>query len=582
MASTTLFAPSVRVVQPAFIYPNSNGDTTVRVYFTLNYNTIDQVQKLRYSLIDPNKSSIDGGNSMFSSNTTKEVEKDNINSNSGEYYFDVNFSNGFKPLTINQFYQIQIELYDGGDWSLPSTISLIRPIAPIRESDDSLQLSGQKLCGQIQYEDDSTIETIARYRYSIECDGHRVFPSIDFWNTNFLGTKFETIIPHNLEEDKTYTIKVWYETKHGYKNATPISKEFYIPLPGVDTDGLISFAVSTPQSPNPKIDYNIGGLSFKFSITDKENLQGTEIHIERTDEFVNNTIWTRLATIDLSGINLNNPIEWTDSFVQSRTEYKYRLVSTSKSKYQLFKIKDQKNTVLDHFSADFEDIYLSDNDALLAIRYNPKISNYKWVTQDNITNTLGGKYPVIRRNGDQFYRQFSLSGTLYFDNNSASIGNCSCADINMSNFFVEEEKSFYLSSQKEIEYKEDPKKQTRIQKRVREIATEFLSNGSVKVFRSGEEDTMIVFLSGVSFTPNPVSGRHIYDFSATATEVCEATEDNLKKYGLDMYTKYSYNMIEAQEVRPSNENTSMLVVCQQYPTASNKLYAQAIKVSAMT
>ena len=39
MASTTLFAPSVRVVQPAFIY--SNGSGAVKVYFTLNYNTID-------------------------------------------------------------------------------------------------------------------------------------------------------------------------------------------------------------------------------------------------------------------------------------------------------------------------------------------------------------------------------------------------------------------------------------------------------------------------------------------------------------------------------------------------------------
>jgi hypothetical protein len=146
MASTTLFAPSVRAVQPAFIYSSSNH--TVRVYFTLNYNPITHVYGLRYSLIDPNKSSIDGGSSMIDDFYYKEEESapragviyytynssDEVytqfdgtsftagtdyffktnryikidtpsTQTGGEYYFEIDLSNDyFKPLTVNQFY----------------------------------------------------------------------------------------------------------------------------------------------------------------------------------------------------------------------------------------------------------------------------------------------------------------------------------------------------------------------------------------------------------------------------------------------------------------------------------------------
>jgi hypothetical protein len=44
---------------------------------------------------------------------------------------------------------------------------------------------------------------------------------------------------------------------------------------------------------------------------------------------------------------------------------------------------------------------------------------------------------------------------------------------------------------------------------------------------------MIVSLSNISLTPNKQLGRHIYDFSATVTEVCEYTLENLQKYNLD-------------------------------------------------
>ena len=174
----------------------------------------------------------------------------------------------------------------------------------------------------------------------------------------------------------------------------------------------------------------------------------------------------------------------------------------------------------------YDDIFLSDKDYMFALRYNPKVSSLKWVTQDSITNTLGGKYPLVRRNGDQFYKQFSISGILYLDWSEAATGSCSVSSCPaMSTFFEEEPCSLYLSLAKQTQYN-----QVTLKKKMRDIIAEFLSSGSIKLLRSEEEGLMLVYLSGVSFTPNATSGRSIYDFSATATEICEATEENIAKY----------------------------------------------------
>jgi hypothetical protein len=52
---------------------------------------------------------------------------------------------------------------------------------------------------------------------------------------------------------------------------------------------------------------------------------------------------------------------------------------------------------------------------------------------------------------------------------------------------------------------------------------------------------MIVYLSNISFTPNRQLGRHIYDFSATVSEICDYTMENLAKYKLNLggYTSAS-------------------------------------------
>ena len=64
MASNSLFAPSVRAVQPAFIYSDTQGE--VKIYFSLSsYNDTNQVRGARVSIVDPNISAANGLNNMI-------------------------------------------------------------------------------------------------------------------------------------------------------------------------------------------------------------------------------------------------------------------------------------------------------------------------------------------------------------------------------------------------------------------------------------------------------------------------------------------------------------------------------------
>lgn len=151
-----------------------------------------------------------------------------------------------------------------------------------------------------------------------------------------------------------------------------------------------------------------------------------------------------------------------------------------------------------------EDILLKqDEDTQFLIKYNPEINQMKYNITDIITPTLGAKYPFIFRNGHQKYRSFSIGGLI--------------ARID-ANEDIE-----YLGTNEDI-----------IQERVyREKLLDFLYNDKIKLFSSAQEGEMLIKLSGVSVVPMKQLGRMLYSFSATATEVADCTEENLKTFGIE-------------------------------------------------
>lgn len=70
------------------------------------------------------------------------------------------------------------------------------------------------------------------------------------------------------------------------------------------------------------------------------------------------------------------------------------------------------------------------------------------------------------------------------------------------------------------------------ERKFREAVMEWLSDGKPKLFRSETEGNMIVILSGIQFSPLNATGRMVYGFSGSATEIAEYNTDNLTKYKL--------------------------------------------------
>jgi hypothetical protein len=615
MASTTLFAPQVRAVQPAFVY-NKENESKVKIYFNLSsYNTVNDVKYILYTIIDPNKASTWGANSVIKATVAPagylyvgfapiqkteatpnanrlyymlengeyvykgklsdfETGKDyyyfnNQDYNTGEFYIEINlgYSINFKELTKNQFYQVQLYFSDRepsfkkpkkyqsdkdyyhfnsilktyvqvesstsvtqenfskywitdgvidsntlednkNNISVASQATLIRPIPELKNGFPVFDFPSTGdiydlplLKGRIEYEDDSKIETIDTCWVEIYKNNSN--SSIKVYTSpqkikNQLGLSFEIPIDNYVFTNGTYKIKLYYITKHGYerKPTDYETQKFTITLP--------SF---TPNS-----SFVVNYLNY-FQIKTK-NYPGI---LQRQDLSQNK--WETIG-------NVNS--DYYDYNIEALNEYEYRIIGstslTSKSDPQEPKIPL------------FDDIFLSDADTMLAVRYNPNISGYKYVTQEGITNTLGGKYPVIRKNGDTRYRQFNLSGTLYMNASEYFVSDgtpsTSVPTQSWDDFFnhLGEKPSLYV---KNIARLNGYTTKDRLERQAREIAINFLTNNSIKLFRSPTEGNMIVYLSGVSFTPNKQLGRNVYDFSCTVTEVCEYNMENIKRYNLN-------------------------------------------------
>lgn len=494
MASTSLFAPQVRAVQPAFIYPGG-----VKIYFSFSsFNNPEDITLIRYSLIDPNQASTWGNNSMLEGSSYdsetgayyKTTSSWTYDSTADEYYISLNSSN-FKTLTTNQFYQMQLWAVDSSGVSAPSQTTLIRPILTptiiiVGNGQSAYEL--EYLRGEIIYPNNNTAEaldtcycTIGNYTSSvIKCT----------------GLDFAIPLNYNFIEGTAYSGIFYYTTINGYSG----QQSFSITLTKPGTSQYSAITIGS--------DLAAAAIKLTYSAA-------IGAKIQRTSEESNFQSWKTIHTLTtVSGI-------WRDYTIESNVQYKYRILNSSLS---------NGTPITAAVKVDFEDITLSDENAMIIVRYNPNISGFKYITQESITNTLGGKYPIIRRNGDTRYRQFNLSGLIYVDCTEYDTYKTAKASnkLNMSDFLMEDTSSLYIVNADIV-----GTNQHILEKRARLYVMDFLSNGKVKLFRSFEEGNMIVYLSAVSFTPNKQLDRHIYDFSATVTEVCEYNPTNLKKYGLD-------------------------------------------------
>lgn len=166
-----------------------------------------------------------------------------------------------------------------------------------------------------------------------------------------------------------------------------------------------------------------------------------------------------------------------------------------------YKINNGTSTVTGQIVTFDDPILYGANLQKLALSYNVNISGLKRNQSESVVATLGGRYPFVVKNGKSDYYSFTIGSLLSV---CTPEGGVSYANDDMA----------------AAEYN------------YRKSIIDFLCDGNPKLFKSPQEGSMLVRLTGVTLSPETKLGRNLYNFSATATEIAECTPENLKKYGL--------------------------------------------------
>ena len=253
---------------------------------------------------------------------------------------------------------------------------------------------------------------------------------------------------------------------------------------------------------------------------DTNLLLGMYILIRRCSSRTNFQEWDTLGTIPIDSAKIKRAF-WNDYTAEPGVWYKYAFIKCSSQGDYLSSYEMEEPVLLDCW-----DIFLSSKDKQLKIAFDPQITSFSTKMAESVVETIGSKYPFIRRNGKIKYKTFSLSGTItaFMD-----LG-VNTFKSGKKNLYQDSENYYYIYNQQNGV---TPYTDIIYEKFFREEVIKFLEQNSVKLFRSLTQGNMLVKLTDISFTPNITLGRMIYTFSCTAYEISDGSNmDNIKKYNI--------------------------------------------------
>jgi len=301
-------------------------------------------------------------------------------------------------------------------------------------------------------------------------------------------------------------------------------------------------------------------------------MEAGNIFILRSDHRSNFGIWEMLYEVDDATLFLNNTIELYDHTVESGVLYKYYVSGN----------RDNSPTAVL-----YEDMFLVAENKQLKIQFNPKITSFKYVVSENKFETLGSKYPFVRRNANTRYREFGVSGLismetdeneLFFEDRQvrphilplgltnfnynldriANIGDIAKVRLTSSEIttyrndnllsMLENGNTAYFR-RKAITNSTDYIKDWDLipstialrlldnyytETAFRQAVIDFLYNNTVKLFKSTTEGNILVKVTNVSLSPVEALGRRLYSFDATLVEIDDFTLDKCIEYNVQV------------------------------------------------
>lgn len=329
-----------------------------------------------------------------------------------------------------------------------------------------------------------------------------------------------------MNKDKLYMVQYVVKTTNNMTLTSPIYniiRRAMVPL------GDIQFYAT----PHP--DYGYISLELDYS-NSKVDRVGTYL-LSRTYKKDGVQIKEKLKKINLAyDLSMKNP--YNDYTIEHGIKYEYIIERVNNAGVYslpvLAKLGPIPTTSAEQaaaqdrpteISASFEDAFLYDGKRQLRIRYNPKVSSFKKDVLETKTDTIGGKFPFIFRNGSVSYKEFPISGLISRLENE-------CFDLGPSEPTPKRESTVSSGSADSYSLTNLSDENIRAERQFKMEVLDFLTDGKPKLFRSPTEGNYLVRLMNTSLTPEDTLGRMLHTFSCTAYEIGECDYDTLLSYGI--------------------------------------------------
>ena len=491
-----LYPPQIEGILPAF-YGN-----TLTIPFTMNTavsasNVNGIAVRIKHA---QNGDIIFNGTTGFTYDSSSSIQK-------------ITIEEDFKNFIIGNYYKIQIAYIDGEEIGYYSSIGVAKYTATPKVE---LVLTSNKITGK--YTTDDVTEKVYFYTFNLYDE-----------NTKELLISSGQKI-HNTDNDEIITNngKTQYISYDSFDNDIFInSRKTLVIEYKIQTNNLLELTKSdelTTQTDeifnediSGSIDYNNGLVQISV-VSNSTSIN--KYRIIKSEINNSSGLWNSVSVFNMGQgekININD-----FNVVQGQTYY-YTILPDGQN------IVNTDNSRL-LITADYEDMFLFDGERQLRICYNPKVSSFKTTLLETKTNTIGGKYPFIFRNGQVGYKEFQISGLIsYLSDENGYFA----PELNVVEKTIYREATSAEISKAEAQSNRTTNLTSENFKKEREFKQEVLSwltNGKPKIFKSPAEGNYIVNLTGVSLSPNDTLGRMLHTFTCTASEIAEYNNENLIKY----------------------------------------------------
>lgn len=583
MATTKLYPPHIEGTLPAFYLEKTSKDSNpIGAYISVPFSMNVAVSSVSVKGFYLRLRTASSGSYLF-----EPVYSDNYDLDKGIVIFELNY-NQANALREGQYYKLQIaycqdlsieeqSLTGYGDVGYYSTVGVAKCVSKAQVSIMNLEINNINffssdfigLYDQSDCTDKS--EKVYSFQFLIYDDNNNLFWESDeilhnhLYDVDYDSSTDRININNIVPTDVIYSIQ--------YKVTTLNNLEIYSPRYKITNRNLVS--IGEVIYIIPEISNEEGVINIRFQGEEKANHSGEleeqrvsgNFLLSRTDDLSNYKVFVNIQRFKLDNQKPSD-ISIQDFSIEHGRRYKYTLQQYNAwgvYSERIYANPEKKINLpggdIDlYYQANFDDAFLYDGEKILKIRYNPEIATFKTTILESKTNTIGGKYPYITRNGITNYKEFPLGGLLaqeldinynekfynqdMYENNDYGYGfikvNYGTAHRHSTPTLqdVYDENNYSWTTKSDLPenalYEPNSFSDDRLvlERDFKLNVLDWLNNGKPKLFKSPYEGSYIVRLMNVSLQPVNELGRVLHKFTSTAYEIAEYSYSNLIKYGV--------------------------------------------------